>query len=60
MSEHQLDFDEKNDILFILGFLLNIPSNGAIRGSDFDIEEDDFLKNTKGWSECNFTDDCFE
>jgi hypothetical protein len=60
MSERQLDFDENNDMLYIPGFLLNKPSNGAIRGSDMDIAEDDFLKNAKGWSECNFTDDCFE
>jgi hypothetical protein len=60
MSEHQLDFDESNDILYIPGFLLNMPSDGAPRMSDIDINEDDFLKNAKGWSECNFTDDCFE
>jgi hypothetical protein len=60
MSEHQLNFEEQNDILYIPGFLLKVPPKVATGGQNIDDEADDFLKNTRGWSECNFTDDCFE
>ncbi len=60
MSEHQLNFDESNDILYIPGFLLKMPPKHAKDGLDIDDEEDDFLKNAKAWTECNFTDDCLE
>ncbi len=60
MSEQQLDFDEKNDILYIPGFLLKMTPKGATARNDVENEEDDFLKNAKAWTECNFTDDCLE
>jgi hypothetical protein len=60
MSEHQLNFDEQNDILYIPGFLLKMPPTITTAGRDIDNDEDDFLKNAKGWTECNFTDDCLE